>query len=189
MWYYFLFFYIVKSQLVTFEYFLIKGTSTVRGDTPFWQQSVIVLLTSTYTLVHIHDARLFQCSYILYTYWEYLQFIEKRDKFEENRVRSGQLVRPWWGTTEQEDYVPSRSLPFSVLVNLPHLCNKEYFHIIYHCLVSGFHLLFSIIFGFHLLICFHFFKDPCYVAFHDEEWGVPVYDDKYVPITFTLGSV
>lgn len=24
------------------------------------------------------------------------------------------------------------------------------------------------------------FKDPSYVAFHDEEWGVPVHDDKYV---------
>jgi len=23
-------------------------------------------------------------------------------------------------------------------------------------------------------------KDQCYIAFHDEEWGVPVHDDKYV---------
>lgn len=22
--------------------------------------------------------------------------------------------------------------------------------------------------------------DPIYVAYHDEEWGVPVHDDKYV---------
>jgi len=21
--------------------------------------------------------------------------------------------------------------------------------------------------------------DPCYIVFHDEEWGVPVHDDKY----------
>ena len=26
-----------------------------------------------------------------------------------------------------------------------------------------------------------FFEDPCYTTFHDEEWGVPVHDDKYVP--------
>jgi DNA-3-methyladenine glycosylase I len=24
--------------------------------------------------------------------------------------------------------------------------------------------------------------EPCYAAFHDEEWGVPVHDDKYVNI-------
>lgn len=23
-------------------------------------------------------------------------------------------------------------------------------------------------------------SDPSYVAFHDEEWGVPAHDDKYV---------
>lgn len=33
---------------------------------------------------------------------------------------------------------------------------------------------------------FVFSKDPCYVAFHDEEWGVPVYDDKYVPVIIAL---
>lgn len=27
---------------------------------------------------------------------------------------------------------------------------------------------------------FSFVSEPCYVAFHDEEWGVPVHDDKYV---------
>lgn len=25
--------------------------------------------------------------------------------------------------------------------------------------------------------------DPCYAAFHDEEWGVPVHDDKYAEMT------
>ena len=25
--------------------------------------------------------------------------------------------------------------------------------------------------------------DPCYAAFHDEEWGLPVHDDKYVIAT------
>lgn len=25
----------------------------------------------------------------------------------------------------------------------------------------------------------HYTKDPCYAAFHDEEWGVPVHDDMY----------
>lgn len=29
------------------------------------------------------------------------------------------------------------------------------------------------------LICSHV-SEPCYIAFHDEEWGVPVHDDKYV---------
>lgn len=23
-----------------------------------------------------------------------------------------------------------------------------------------------------------YLTDPCYAAFHDEEWGVPVHDDK-----------
>lgn len=30
---------------------------------------------------------------------------------------------------------------------------------------------------------FFVLTDPCYVAFHDEEWGVPVHDDKYVQFT------
>jgi hypothetical protein len=30
-----------------------------------------------------------------------------------------------------------------------------------------------------LIISFHG-SDSCYVAFHDEEWGVPVHDDRYV---------
>jgi DUF1365 family protein len=25
-----------------------------------------------------------------------------------------------------------------------------------------------------------FVSEPCYIAFHDEEWGVPIHDDKYV---------
>lgn len=28
-------------------------------------------------------------------------------------------------------------------------------------------------------------EDPSYAAFHDEEWGVPVHDDKYV-MKYTL---
>lgn len=31
------------------------------------------------------------------------------------------------------------------------------------------------------LSCSRTSTDPCYAAFHDEEWGVPVHDDKYVP--------
>lgn len=30
------------------------------------------------------------------------------------------------------------------------------------------------------MIAFLRAPDPCYAAFHDEEWGVPVHDDKYV---------
>jgi hypothetical protein len=26
-------------------------------------------------------------------------------------------------------------------------------------------------------------SDEAYVAYHDEEWGVPVHDDKYVPMS------
>lgn len=29
--------------------------------------------------------------------------------------------------------------------------------------------------------------DPAYVAFHDEEWGVPVHDDRY-PISIPFSS-
>lgn len=33
----------------------------------------------------------------------------------------------------------------------------------------------------YILTPFYMLKaDPCYVAFHDEEWGLPVHDDKYV---------
>ena len=28
--------------------------------------------------------------------------------------------------------------------------------------------------------------DPCYAAFHDEEWGVPVHDDKYAEMAATF---
>lgn len=34
-------------------------------------------------------------------------------------------------------------------------------------------------------VCFFFlFSDKLYVEFHDECWGVPVYDDKYVIFYF-----
>ncbi|KAH0919120.1 hypothetical protein HID58_026780 [Brassica napus] len=29
-------------------------------------------------------------------------------------------------------------------------------------------------------------SDQCYIAFHDEEWGVPVHDDKYVFLSLSL---
>lgn len=33
---------------------------------------------------------------------------------------------------------------------------------------------------FNLLLSIHcLWSDPCYVIFHDEEWGVPVHDDRY----------
>lgn len=32
------------------------------------------------------------------------------------------------------------------------------------------------------MIVFLFSLDPCYAAFHDEEWGVPVHDDKCVTL-------
>ena len=28
--------------------------------------------------------------------------------------------------------------------------------------------------------------DPCYAAFHDEEWGVPVHDDKYADMIILI---
>lgn len=28
--------------------------------------------------------------------------------------------------------------------------------------------------------------DQCYIAFHDEEWGVPVHDDRYVIFSLSL---
>lgn len=31
-------------------------------------------------------------------------------------------------------------------------------------------------------------EDPSYAAFHDEEWGVPIHDDKYVMREFTYIS-
>lgn len=39
-----------------------------------------------------------------------------------------------------------------------------------------------------LVTLFNYFNlaDPCYVAFHDEEWGVPVHDDKYSLSTLTF---
>lgn len=39
------------------------------------------------------------------------------------------------------------------------------------------------------LVLFFFFcvtTEPCYACFHDEEWGVPVHDDKYTTMTFFL---
>lgn len=44
-------------------------------------------------------------------------------------------------------------------------------------------------FRFYILTEFHLLKpDPCYAAYHDEEWGVPVHDDKY-GITTLLESI
>lgn len=28
--------------------------------------------------------------------------------------------------------------------------------------------------------------DPLYAAYHDEEWGVPVHDDKLVSLSFSV---
>jgi hypothetical protein len=36
---------------------------------------------------------------------------------------------------------------------------------------------------------FTFSTDPCYAAFHDEEWGVPVHDDKYALSLIRTSSV
>jgi hypothetical protein len=41
-------------------------------------------------------------------------------------------------------------------------------------------------FGFNCWLVFILKPDPCYTAFHDEEWGLPVHDDRYViAILFT----
>jgi hypothetical protein len=32
---------------------------------------------------------------------------------------------------------------------------------------------------FNLIFILFTSVDPCYSAFHDEEWGVPVHDDRY----------
>lgn len=37
----------------------------------------------------------------------------------------------------------------------------------------------------HWLFLFFQNSDPLYAAFHDEEWGVPVHDDKYVMTSFS----
>ena len=42
--------------------------------------------------------------------------------------------------------------------------------------------IFSSLFGNLSMIVFLFSLDPCYAAFHDEEWGVPVHDDKCVTL-------
>lgn len=31
------------------------------------------------------------------------------------------------------------------------------------------------------------FADPLYVAYHDEEWGVPVRDDRRTSVTSSIG--
>ena len=77
---------------------------------------------------------------------------------------------------------PQNPFPFSIFYELFHI-------LLYKCYQGSCTVLANPLqqyVGILFTNSFVLSKDPCYVAFHDEEWGVPVYDDKYVPVTIAL---
>lgn len=40
--------------------------------------------------------------------------------------------------------------------------------------------------GIYPIFFSYFLADPWYIAYHDEEWGVPVHDDRSLPCSLSL---